>query len=195
MAEYVGLVAILKHFADLLDPPATIKEYGGSVLPDWHFWCRGELKEISKYPKLYNNLGGAQSPWNLGNEPAGYFRLPDLRECTPVGVGKNTNRVFEAPEGNPYTGTGGTQNHDEYTLGQFKDDQFQGHEHTYILERNKKASDSGVGTNDYYERYYDLDSNKAHNTLDITSKPYYGNVRFGTTTHGKRVGVNYIIKY
>ena len=201
MAEYKGLKAILKRFCDLIEPVGTVKMSASTIAPTWHLYCFGQLLNIADYPELYQALGGTNSPWNIGTIPSGQFRVPDMRECTPAGAGtttsnyKNTNRVFEAPEGNPYTGTGGTQAHDAYLLGTFKDDQFQGHEHIYTLERNKKASDSGVGTNDYYERYYDLDSTKEHSTTDILNKSGYSEKRYGTTTHGKQVGLYYIIKY
>ena len=172
-----------------------IQEFGGpdDKVPLGWFPCRWQAISRTTYAVLFGVIG---TYWGAGDGST-TFNLPDSREISFVGISKCSNPnhyIYDNTEVNPATGMVGNQNHDEYTLGQFKDDQFQGHEHTYILERNKKASDSGVGTNDYYERYYDLDSNKAHNTLDITSKPYYGNVRFGTTTHGKRVGVNYIIR-
>lgn len=185
MASYKGLKAILKKFSDLIEPVATIKEYAGTTVPEWHLFCLGQLLLISKYPKLYTELGGASSPWLRGDEPAGYFRAPDLRECVIVGVGKNTTLIFDNTEYDPATGTQGTQDHDVYTLGEFKDDQFQGHEHDYRHQDysgNVAAGSGGVEMKDAV-------------TKGIANKTGYGQARYGTTTHGKQVGLNYIIKY
>jgi hypothetical protein len=184
MASYKGLKAILKHFLDLIEPVATIKEYAGTTTPEWHLFCLGQLLLISKYPKLYTELGGASSPWLCGDEPAGYFRAPDLRECVIVGVGKNTTLIFDNTEYDPATGTSGTQDHDVYTLGEFKDDQMQDHTHL----------PNG------------LTGGRIHDGRDVGSQPCEDNLsnrdtglisvgRSGTTTHGKQVGLNYIIKY
>lgn len=184
MASYKGLKAILKKFSDLIEPVATIKEYAGTTTPEWHLFCLGQLLLISKYPKLYTELGGASSPWLRGDEPAGYFRAPDLRECVIVGVGKNTTLIFDNTEYDPATGTAGTQDHDVYTVGEFKDDQMQDHTHL----------PNG------------LTGGRIHDGRDVGSQPCEDNLsnrdtglisvgRSGTTTHGKQVGLNYIIKY
>ena len=184
MASYKGLKAILKKFSDLIEPVATIKEYAGTTTPEWHLCCLGQLLLISKYPKLYTELGGASSPWLRGDEPAGYFRAPDLRECVIVGVGKNTTLIFDNTELDPATGTQGTQDHDVYTLGEFKDDQMQNHTHLpngLTGGRIHNGRDSGSNQCE--------DMITEHNTGLIASG------RSGTTTHGKQVGLNYIIKY
>ena len=184
MASYKGLKEILKKFSDLIEPVATIKEYAGTTTPEWHLFCFGQLLLISKYPKLYTELGGASSPWLRGDEPAGYFRAPDLRECVIVGVGKNTTLIFDNTELDPATGTSGTQDHDVYTLGEVKDDQMQDHTHL----------PNG------------LTGGRIHDGRDVGSQPCEDNLsnrdtglisvgRSGTTTHGKQVGLHYIIKY
>lgn len=206
MAEYKGLKAILKRFCDLIEPVGTVKMSASTIAPTWHLYCFGDRVKKVDYPDLWNAIGHAFAlPTDTDAMKVDYFRLPDLRECVAVGAGinsvtpsrtyKNTTRVFDSTEVNPATGTNGTQAHDAYLLGTFKDDQFQGHEHIYTLERNKKASDSGTGTNDYYERYYDLDSTKEHSTTAVLNKSGYSEKRYGTTTHGKQVGLYYIIKY
>lgn len=208
MASYKGLKAILKKFADLIEPVATVKMSAGQNAPLWHLFCFGQLVKIEDYPRLYAELGGASSPWNVGTIPSGYFRLPDFRECSPVGAGlqssnsnawdyyKNKTRVFEAPEGNPYTGTGGTQNHDAYLLGTFKDDQLQ----------NITGSLSGIFGGRDFNEYGAF--NGVEDWIGNAGSGSYMNVRehqstfdasrvarTGTTTHGKRVGLYFIIKY
>lgn len=185
MAEYKGLKAILKRFCDLIEPVGTVKMSASTIAPTWHLYAVGQLVNIADYPELYEALGGASSPWNTGTIPSGQFRVPDIRECIPVGVGKNTTLIFDNTELDPATGTQGTQDHDVYTLGEFKDDQFQGHEHDYRHQDyngNVAAGSGGVEMKDAV-------------TKGIANKTGYGQARYGTTTHGKQVGLNYIIKY
>ena len=184
MAEYKGLKAILKRFCDLIEPVGTVKMSASTIAPTWHLYAVGQLVNIADYPELYEALGGASSPWNTGTIPSGQFRVPDMRECTPVGVGKNTTLIFDNTELDPATGTAGTQDHDVYTLGEFKDDQMQDHTHL----------PNG------------LTGGRIHDGRDVGSQPCEDNLsnrdtglisvgRSGTTTHGKQVGLNYIIKY
>ena len=201
MSSYKGLTAILKKFAgklaenmeaalknvaDLIEPVSTMKMYAGSsaYTPRWHLFCLGQTVPIADYPQLYERLGGAASPWNTGTIPAGQFRIPDMRECVPVGVQKNTTRVFDSTERDPATGTNGTQDHDEYTRGQFKDDQFQDHWHQQYI--NDVNANSKTGT--YYPQYGSSANKDYYEWKSLSG-------RRGTTTHGKQVGVYYIIKY
>jgi hypothetical protein len=76
-----------------------------------------------------------------------------------------------------------------YTLGEFKDDQIQGHKHNSTYN----ATTNGVGefscfsfTGNHYEK--DTPQN-------IVSDGTHGLPRTGDTTHGKQLGGNYIIKY
>lgn len=199
---YKGLKNILGQFRDLLVPAGTVILFAGTTLPSRYILCDGRRVLKADYPKLWNAIGHT---WALPTDTAAmkvdYFRLPDLRECVAVGAGlqysnpngtgyyKNTTRVFEAPEANPNTGSGGTQTHDPYLLGMFKDDQFQGHEHNY--QRTPVATWS----NDWGEQDHDVGLEVTTSTSEIVSKSGYGNVRYGTTTHGKQVGLYYIIKY
>lgn len=188
MAEYKGLKAILKRFCDLIEPVGTVKMSASTITPTWHLHAVGQLVNIADYPELYEALGGASSPWNTGTIPSGQFRIPDMRECTPVGVGKNTTLIFDNTELDPATGTQGTQDHDVYTIGEFKDDQFQGHNH---LAHNFGTANGNAWT----ESPHEIDDYGWQDTGNITSKTGYGIARYGTTTHGKQVGLNYIIKY
>ena len=122
----------------------------------------------------------------------GTDKVPDLRECNLVGIGRNNSFTI------------GT--HDEYTVGQFKDDQMQ----------NINGSVNGVG------RHYSVSmtANGAFTLSTSTSKFFngsgdsynnagfnfnsYGVARTGydsngtlvgsDVTHGKNMGVNYLIK-
>ena len=67
-------------------------------------------------------------------------------------------------------------------VGQFKDDQYQSHNHNTLMTWNNES-----GTYPYVPTGKDN-----ANRLIPTSTPTNG--RFGTTTHGKQKGVKYIIK-
>ena len=94
------------------------------------------------------------------------FVLPDLRETVPVGVG---------------TRGSGVTDHDTYDVGQFKDDQLQDHKHY-------EASNAGGATQVW---------GNVASASGLDGGWYTGTIREGrrgTTTHGKQLGVNYIIK-
>lgn len=137
-------------------PIGSVFAYYGSTSPDGYLICDGSTFDTSLYPDLYLFLGSDI--------------LPDLRECTLVGVGQNTTHTIAA--------------HDEYTLGQFKDDQLQGHEHKENLHGGSGSYVGGTVNS----------SSTSYNTLGIVADATHGTPRVGTTTHGKQVGVNYIIK-
>lgn len=207
MSSYKGLTAILKKFAgnmeaaikniaDLIEPVATVKMFAGKTPPLWHLFCMGQLVNIADYPGLYEELGGAASPWNTGTVPAGQFRIPDLRECSPVGAGKqssnpdgwdyyrNKQRVYDGTERDPATGTNGTQAHDAYLVGEFHDDQMQNHTHL-----PNGLTGGRIHNGRAFGQAECEDGITEHDTGYVSAG------RTGTTTHGKRVGVYFIIKY
>lgn len=166
----------------------TIKPYFSSSKPYGWLICDGgdgsgtstgtETFDTTKYAELYAFLGTD--------------KVPDLRECNLVGIGTNGSFTIG--------------NHDTYTVGEFKDDQMQ----------NINGSVKGVG------RHYSVSitASGAFKLNDSTSKFYtgsgdsYNNAGFdfssyrvartgydsdGTlvgsdVTHGKNMGVNYLIK-
>ena len=150
-------------------PVGALMPFYGSVAPDGWFICDGTdttntSNQLDLYhPKLYEVLGNS----NI---------LPDLRECVLVGAGQSTRAILDE--------TG--HSHDVYTVGEFKDDQFQGHAHS--IQTNEE---SGAGGN-----YID-NSTRGGNyyyTYGIVDDGTNGTPRYGTVTHGKQLGVNYIIK-
>ena len=144
-------------------PLGTIAAYYGTTDPSGGKWliCDGRdttgtvIELETHYPSLYMFLGGTNV-------------LPDLRETTLVGVGENATDNIET--------------HDVYTLGEFKDDQFQTHTHTVSALRKTttgSTTTSGSGSDTLYQ--YAITSSAPTN-------------RKGDTTHGKQKGVSYIIK-
>jgi microcystin-dependent protein len=117
-------------------------------------------------------------PWGLGDGNT-TFTLPDLREAAPVGIGTRGVGVSA----------------DTYNLGQFKDDQFQGHWH----RKNYYTGITGAAGN----AAIDHDTNNSNTALPdargAVRQPIddgtNGTPRTGTTTRGKRLGVSFIIKY
>lgn len=143
-------------------PLGSVMAYYGTTDPADKNWliCDGrdttgtDIELETHYPSLFMFLGGTNV-------------LPDLRECTPVGVGQN--------------GTDTIATHDVYTLGQFKDDQMQSHTHAMYTV---SASLSGSGYSTIQGQNYNQGTRK---TVSMSG-------RTGTTTHGKQKGVNWIIK-
>lgn len=94
----------------------------------------------------------------------------DLSECSLVGTGTS---------GRPSTEL---KTHDPYTLGQFKDDQMQSHTHDSVLRYGFQVAGPGYAVSSAGTEW-------GNNTSSGASG------RTGSTTHGKLVGTNFIIKY
>jgi len=149
-------------------PIGTIMAFAGSTVPDTYLLCDGTSYEISKYPELYTAIGTT-----YGQVDDTHFNVPDLRETVLVGVG---------------TRASGVATHDTYTLGQFKDDQLQQHRHYRFSDDTDGSSYAGTGGTGPWT--------PSSNSGEYGSEVGHISVgRAGTTTHGKQMGVNYIIKY
>lgn len=149
-------------------PIGTIMAFAGSTVPDTYLLCDGTSYEISKYPDLYAAIGTT-----YGQVDDTHFNVPDLRETVLVGVG---------------TRASGVATHDTYTLGQFKDDQLQQHRHYRFSNDENGASYAGTGGTGYWT--------PTSSSGDYGSETGHISVgRAGSTTHGKQMGINYIIKY
>lgn len=156
--DKLNLVAGSTNFSDA--PVGAIFPFGGTDIPISFLLCDGSAVSRTDYAELFAVIG-----INFGEgDGETTFGIPDLRECVPVGVGKNITQSIAA--------------HDRYNLGQFKDDQVQEHTHTFTTV----GSGSGM-----------LASGGSYN-LVVTETTSSNSGRSGTTTHGKQLGVNYIIK-
>lgn len=151
-------------------PVGSILSTYKKIQPYNYLYCDGSTFDETQYPELYLYLGT-----NV---------LPDYRECVPVGAEKNTTDIFDSTETDPSTGLPGTQSHDVFTQGQFKDDQLQSHEHTLEGAPN-------VGSQSGFVRVSYTDSNQY-----IGTKQTWGvaSGRTGTTTRTKEKAVYYYIK-
>lgn len=162
-------------------PLGTIVPYYGDTAPSSSWLIcdgrdtTGTSEELATfYPLLYAFLGTN--------------KLPDFQECTLVGAGKNGTYIFDSTERNPSTGLFGNQSHDVYSVGEFKDDQFQGHSHTYVRPADTENKLNPSSGSRVPRSVYDA------NTTTIVTDGTDGTPRVGETTHGKQIGVNFIIK-
>lgn len=167
------LVAGGTLYAD--SPIGTITPFGGldDKIPIGWLKCNGQEVSRDTYAELFAVIGTA---FGVGDGST-TFNVPDLRETVPVGYGLNT-------------GNSSIAEHDSYTIGEFKDDQFQDHAHkTYIngdpnypftVSTGMQGTSGGWGGGDQYNLI----------AMGVTSP----SMRTSTTTHGKQLGVNYIIK-
>ena len=158
-------------------PIGMIISYYGTTSPSSHWLiCDGrdttgtdeELAIV--YPGLYALLGDSNV-------------LPDLQECVMVGIGHNRTNIFDSSEPNPATQQLGTQIHDEYQLGQFKDDQLQDHTHAYLKGQTVNRDLSGH----WVDVMYNPSSTAQTGTVDTA-------YRSGATTHGRQIGINFLIR-
>lgn len=110
-----------------------------------------------------------------------HFKVPDLRELVLVGSGHNDVQNIAA--------------HDEYTIGEFKDDQFQGHWHYFHhYDGYTPAGDTEDAMNSgafygYREGDYKVTAAGSPKNDRVNGDP-----RIGTTTHSKQYGIVYYIK-
>lgn len=156
-------------------PIGTILAYGGITTPNGWLLCQGQLLNVEDYPELYAVIG---TNFDRNNTiQAGKFRVPDARECVLVGYSQN----------NTYSAI---TEHDTYQLGQFKDDQLQKHGHTFQQEGGNPPSSVPINSKIIFGG---AQTSAQYNTATI-GKTSVIDARTGTTTHGKQLGVNYIIK-
>ena len=151
-------------------PVGSILTTYKKIQPYNYLYCDGSTFDETQYPELYLYLGT-----NV---------LPDYRECVPVGAEKNTTDIFDSTETDPSTGLPGTQSHDVFSQGEFKDDQFQSHEHT-LEGAPLYGSTAGYIRNSYTDSVQYIGT---RNTWGVASG------RTGTTTRTKEKAVYYYIK-
>lgn len=132
----------------------------------------------SDFPELYAKL---QNIEQCQSENEGKFYVPDLRESNLVGVGTSENEDIAS--------------HDTYVVGEFKDDQLQGHKHYLRYFNGSVAGNSNSGT--LIREDYQASQNTNEGTSQIgnpITDGTNGDPRTGSTTHGKQTGVYYLIK-
>lgn len=174
-------------------PVGTILPFAGNNVPPSGLYelCKGQILNNADgtFNDLENALGTA---W--GNTPGdGLVKLPDLQECVLVGCGINNS--------------GNVRNHDSYSLGEFKDDRYASHGHgnNFRLTNGPNSevaptvSGSTPGGGIWVSTYTTdvqvarVDQSHGH-ALNIALRGGIASSGSGSVTHGKQVGVYYIIK-
>lgn len=146
--------------------PGTMQMFGGTTIPDGYLLCDGREVSRTEYADLFAAIG---TTWGEGDHST-TFNVPDMREVAPVGIGTSSRNEPA---------------HDAFLLGEFKDDQLQSHTHSYTAAANSSGT-VGVGS------YPNGNCVGAHYTFSTNG---VNTGRSGTVTRGKRIGVNFIIKY
>ncbi len=147
-------------YSNLNIPIGCVIPFAGQNIPSTFLLCDGSTVRKDVYLDLFNVIGYTYG--GSDNE----FKLPDLRELVPVGVG--TNETYNIAS------------HDVYEVGEFKDDQMQTHAHNYQSVYTTGGNAAGR----------DTDKNVLSPTVNSeTTKDINDNL----VTHGKQIGVNYII--
>jgi len=150
-------------------PGAAVQSGGVYIGPNtgW-LLCNGQAVSRTIYAALFQAIG---TTWGAGDGST-TFNLPDMQEAAPVGVGAS----------------GRTEaTHDTYTLGQFKDDQFESHIHNLPFGTIGLSGGAQYGgTNPNAWTSFGSTNTPAGDGTDP--------LRTGSVTRGKRMGVNFIIK-
>lgn len=156
----------------LVIPTGLIFPFAGpdTKVPTGYLLCNGQAVSRESYPDLFRLIGVT---YGVGDGIT-TFNVPDLREAVLVGAGQRDSGVVT---------------HDVYALGEFKDDQMQGHWHAspeltnyYVDWDSKRFGPGQFGTS------------ISQPVRDPISDGKNGAPRVGSTTHGKQLGCNFIIK-
>lgn len=163
-------------------PTGAVVPYAGTIIPAGWLACEGQEVSRITYAALFEAIGTSYG----AGDGATTFRIPDYREAALVGIGQRASGVAD---------------HDVYTLGQFKDDQLQDHRHYRFANKtapNGWSISIGIAESVNWAM---VDTGTVNNGAEmggvVTNEPdrTYGKGRAGTVTRGKRMGVNYIIKW
>jgi microcystin-dependent protein len=160
--------------ATVLAPIGSITMFGGATVPPsgW-LTCDGSAVNRTTYSALFAVIS---TTWGAGDGST-TFNLPDMRGAAPAGVG---------------TSTGYTQN-ETLVLGTKYNDQFQGHWHESRYATAAPITGAGYpGTN---AGTGGMTPTNVTNVQVASTDGTNGTPRTGAITRGKRIGVNFIIKY
>ena len=151
-------------------PVGMVVPYAGASAPSGWLLCDGQAVSRTAYPALFQVIG---ITYGYG-DGVNTFNVPDLRECSPVGVG---------------TRGGGVYTHETYTLGQFKDDRFKEHNHSCSTTSNDHTHNFTTGNmNQHSSGSWGtrVSNTKSNGEGDNRYIPYAsGNVSIDTTQHNR----------
>lgn len=175
-------------------PVGIILPFAGNSVPPSNLYAFCDGRTLNNADGTYNDLENALgTAWN--NTPGdGLVTLPDLRECVLVGGGGNRGS--------------GVSSHDSYSLGEFKDDRYASHSHGNNFRLtdgpNSEGSPSisgntpgteGILVSQYTSNVWVARTDRYHgHGINIALKGDIYASGSGSVTHGKQIGVYYIIK-
>lgn len=148
-------------------PTGSVIPFAGETPPEGFLLCNGQEVSRVTYARLFNVI---KEKYGVGDGVT-TFNIPDYREVTLVGAGQNVKLSIKE--------------HDVYNVGEFKDDQMQGHHHSVSTFLYKQGTKGPAGN------YFEFGNVE---TGDPINDGVNGMPRTGKTTHGKQIGINYIIK-
>lgn len=152
-------------------PTGTVLPFAGLKTPEGFLLCDGSEVSRVTYAKLFDTIGIIYG----AGDGSTTFNLPEYRETVLVGAGGSSNSKIRA--------------HDIYEVGEFKDDQMQGHRHPMRPQISDGSSD-GV-----WKAQVTKNTQSAQMfSGDPVNNGTNGTPRTGDTTHGKQIGINFIIK-
>lgn len=126
--ELIGLI-------QRMNSPGFIQMYGGQTAPGGWVFCDGSLLDQAVFPQLFSVIS---TDFNTGGEPAGFFRVPDFRSRSPIGVGQGTG-LSNYGIGQ----TGGEENH-VLTIGELAEHTHTQNAHTHTQDaHNHGVTDAG----------------------------------------------------
>lgn len=79
-------------------PTGTVVPFAGATAPEGWLMCDGTTTlpiNDPNYSNLHNTIGNA---FNIGGEPIGHFRVPDMRGRTAIGTGAGSTRAPNDPQ-------------------------------------------------------------------------------------------------
>ena len=165
------------------------------------FICDGRELSRTEYKRLFDVIG---TIYGEGNSVT-TFNIPDLRETTLIGINKNETNIFDKDETDPKTGQPGTQYHDVYNLGEFKDDKTKEVKIPIGSGIHGEFSGGGgnlhwIAKNCHYENFGGSAGGNSYSVITSAGGDYDQYMRDvvfgeGDVTHGKQMGINYLIKY
>jgi microcystin-dependent protein len=173
----------INQLAKAVDALATPAENTGFTSGDLKMWpsstaptgwlnCDGSAVSRTANKALFAVIG---TTFGAGDGST-TFNLPDFREASPYGIG---------------TRSAGVTAHDPLTIGTFADDQTQGHLHLSFGDSGLFRVTSGSSSSGYVGA---TSAGLAPTTGNPTTDGTNGTPRTGTTTRGKILGINFIIK-
>ena len=173
----------LKDLVDVNTPAGVIEMYGGSSAPSGWLMCTGQAVSRTTYASLFTAIGTA---FGVGDGST-TFNVPDFQGRSPKGVGTSSG------------GSDVTHVAETIVLATKYNDKMQGHRH--------ELHTAGGGTQDavmmvgadggFSSKISSGSSATTTNYLTVRSPntdTVNGTPRTGTTTTGKTLGINFIIK-